>query len=216
MSAYKMQQIYRQEAMKAMNLRTSMEIGKVISYDPVNYLVIVELYPEDDETPALQTGWIPLLSPWIGDGWGLFCPPSIGDMIEVQFQSGSLNNGVATLRSFTTESPPLSVPSGEFWLVHKTGSFIKMLNTGAIEISTPSDITVNAVNAHVNASAVASVSAPTVQLGDLESNDALIGLMNSVARSVYNTHTHNYTSGVTGTPNEQIDTDAVTTHVTAN
>ena len=40
--------------------------GTVTAYDPDNYAVKVQLQPTGEET-----GWIPLSSPWVGNGWGL-------------------------------------------------------------------------------------------------------------------------------------------------
>lgn len=104
-----------------------MRVGTVASYDPTNYCVKVTLQPE-----GVTTGWLPLVSAWVGNGWGMFSPPSIGDQIEVQFHDGDFDAGVACQRFFTDVNRPLTVPSGEFWLVHKSGSFVKLLSDGSI------------------------------------------------------------------------------------
>lgn len=104
-----------------------MRVGTVASYDPSNYTVKVTLQPE-----GATTGWMPLVSAWVGNGWGMFSPPSIGDQIEVQFHDGDFDAGVACQRFFNDQARPLSVQPGEFWLVHKSGSFIKLLADGSI------------------------------------------------------------------------------------
>ena len=101
--------------------------GIVSSYDPATYSVNILLQPEEK-----LTGWIPLVSPWVGNGWGMFCPPSIGDAVEVSFQEGDQENGVAGWRFYNDEDRPLPCPSGEFWLVHKSGSTLKFNNDGTI------------------------------------------------------------------------------------
>jgi hypothetical protein len=104
-----------------------MRVGTVVSYDSSNYTVKVRLQPED-----AITGWLPLVSTWVGNGWGLFSPPSVGDQLEVQFHDGDFDAGVACQRFFNDSSRPLSVPSGEFWLVHSSGSMLKLTNEGKV------------------------------------------------------------------------------------
>ena len=48
----------------------------VTSVDPTRPAVRVALQPE-----GVITGWLPVLSPWIGAGWGMSCPPSPGDQV---------------------------------------------------------------------------------------------------------------------------------------
>ena len=45
--------------------------GIVTSVDPQNATARVLIQPE-----AVLSGWLPVLSPWIGSGWGMSCPPS--------------------------------------------------------------------------------------------------------------------------------------------
>ena len=103
--------------------------GIVTSYDPGKYAVRLALQPEGN-----LTGWIPLLTVWVGNGWGITCPPSIGDLVEVTFLNGDIDSGVAGMRMFNDADVPPSTPSGELWFVHKSGSFIKFHNDGSIEI----------------------------------------------------------------------------------
>jgi len=110
--------------------------GQITNYDPDNYAVKVQLQPD-----GMLTGWLPLTSPWIGNQWGLFAAPSVGDMVAVEFIDGNLEAGFATMRFFNDEDRPLSVESGEFWLVHKSGSFLKFHNDGTVELTTHSDLT---------------------------------------------------------------------------
>lgn len=100
-------------------------VGIVASYDPNDYAVRVRLMPED-----VLTGWMPVMAAWVGNGWGMFAPPTPGDLVDVRFIEGDLNAGMAYLRFFNDQARPLSVPSGEFWLVHKLGAFFKLTNDG--------------------------------------------------------------------------------------
>jgi hypothetical protein len=115
----------RQQAHAALGDVALPSTGIVRSYDPTKYAVRLELQPQGN-----MTGWIPLLTPWVGNGWGMFCPPTIGDLLEVTFLNGDINSGVAGLRAFNDQDLPLPVPSGEFWLVHAAGAFLKVSNDG--------------------------------------------------------------------------------------
>lgn len=106
------------------------QTGIVRNYDPVRYQVRVELQPQGN-----LTGWIPLLSGWIGNGWGMTCPPTVGDLVEVIFLNGDIDAASAGLRFYNDTDIPLNTPSGEFWLVHKSGAFFKLLNSGAATIT---------------------------------------------------------------------------------
>lgn len=117
------------QALSAGNGHADTRMGIVASYDPSRYAVKVSLMPE-----SAETGWLPLASPWVGNAWGLFCPPTIGDMIEVHFQEANPEAGYACLRFYNDSDQPLSCPSGEFWLVHKSGSLLKFYNDGTIEV----------------------------------------------------------------------------------
>ena len=105
-------------------------LGLVSGYDPNMYMVKVLLQPEN-----VETGWLPLGSPMVGSQFGIFAGPAIGDQVEVQFPDGDLSSGIVSMRFFNDQARPLVVPSGEIWIVHKSGSMLKMHNDGSIEIS---------------------------------------------------------------------------------
>lgn len=122
----------RQAAQMATQGEATTRIGIVTGYDPNTYSAKVQIQPE-----GLETGWIPVTSSWVGNGWGMFCPPSLGDAVKVEFQGGSFESGMTDARLFNNVDRPLTVPSGEFWLVHKSGSFVKLLNDGTIVSNAP-------------------------------------------------------------------------------
>ncbi|MDE2354608.1 MAG: baseplate assembly protein [Betaproteobacteria bacterium] len=137
----------RSQAQIAASGRAVKRIGIVDSYDPNTYAVKVRIQPEDK-----MTGWLPLLTPWVGNSWGLYAPPSVGDMIEVSFIEDDPDAGVAGQRFYNDVDHPLTCPSGEFWLQHKSGSFLKFHNDGSIEVHTAGDL-----NATVAGNATATV-----------------------------------------------------------
>ena len=115
--------------------------GIVSGYDPVNYCAKVRIQPEDTET-----GWLPVFSPWAGNGWGFFAPPTPGDLVDVHFQEAGFETGYVSLRAFNDDDRPLPCPSGEFWLVHKSGSLLKFFNDGSVALSAATDMTAEAPN----------------------------------------------------------------------
>ncbi|MBV8524315.1 MAG: phage baseplate assembly protein V [Acetobacteraceae bacterium] len=104
--------------------------GIVTSVDPTSATARVTLQPE-----AVLTGWLPVLSPWTGPGWGVACPPTPGDQVLVIPQEGDAEHGVIVGRAYSAAQLPPPAPSGELWLVHRSGTFIKLQNDGTIQIS---------------------------------------------------------------------------------
>ncbi|HQT85931.1 MAG: baseplate assembly protein [Acidiphilium sp. 37-64-53] len=103
--------------------------GIVASFDASTYAARVMLQPEN----ALS-GWLPVLSSWIGAGWGMAAPLSPGDQVMVLAQEGDAEQAVVIGRVWSDAEPPPGAPVGEFWLVHQTGSFIKLKNDGTIAL----------------------------------------------------------------------------------
>lgn len=103
--------------------------GTVTSVDPATATARVTLQPEN-----VLTGWLPLLTPWVGNGWGLACPPSPGDQVLVVPQEGDAEHGLIVAASWSAQAPPPAAPSGEFWLVHHSGSSLKLQNDGTIQV----------------------------------------------------------------------------------
>lgn len=107
--------------------------GTIDGYDPANHAVRVKLQPD-----GTLTDWMPLKSAWIGNGWGLMLAPSIGDAVEVDFQEADGGVGSVGWRFYNDSERPLSVPSGEAWLVHASGASIKLTTDGKITLTDPS------------------------------------------------------------------------------
>ena len=103
--------------------------GTVTSVDPTTATARVKLQPE-----GVLSGWLPVLSPWVGSGWGMYCPPSPGDQVLVLAQEGDAEHGIIVGRAFSNTQTPPATPVGEFWLVHSSGSFIKLQSDGTIQM----------------------------------------------------------------------------------
>ena len=103
--------------------------GIVTSVDPSTATARVTLQPE-----GVLTGWLPLLTPWVGNGWGLVCPPSPGAQVLVLPQEGDAEHGLIIAASWSAQTSPPAAPVGEFWLVHQSGSYLKLQNDGTIQV----------------------------------------------------------------------------------
>jgi phage baseplate assembly protein gpV len=122
-------------AQRAGDAKQDTRCGIVDSYDPATYSVKVLLQPAN-----VSTGWIPILSPYVGNGWGLQVGPEIGDAVVLQAQEGGGDAAIVIGSMFNDVERPMPVPSGEFWLRHKTGSFLKFLNNGDVSLHTNRDL----------------------------------------------------------------------------
>ena len=103
-------------------------LATVTSVDPATYSARVTVQPE-----GVLSGWLPIASTWIGNGWGLACPPSPGDQVIVLWQEGDAQQGLVLARLWTQVAPPPQAPTGELWLMHATGSYLKLHNDGSLE-----------------------------------------------------------------------------------
>ncbi|MDD2860413.1 MAG: phage baseplate assembly protein V [Acidiphilium sp.] len=101
--------------------------GVVASFDTAAYAARVMMQPEN-----LLSGWLPVLTSWVGGGWGMAAPLSPGDQVLVLGQEGDSEQAVVLGRVWSSADAPPATPVGEFWLVHQSGSFIKLRNDGTI------------------------------------------------------------------------------------
>ena len=129
MSIGALQNAMRLQAIRAAGNRHGILAGVVTSYDPTRYAAKCTLQPD-----SLNTGWLPVAAHWIGNGWGMFSPPSPGDQVNVEFIDGDIGAGTVTSRIWDLNNQTLVVPAGEWWLVHKSGQFIKLTNDGKLTL----------------------------------------------------------------------------------
>ena len=62
------------------------------------------------------------------------CPPSPGDQVLVLAQEGNAEHGIIIGRAFSNAHSAPATPVGELWMMHKSGSFIKLQNDGTIQM----------------------------------------------------------------------------------
>lgn len=104
--------------------------GEVASSDAARHAVRVRVQPE-----GVLSGWLPVASPWVGAGWGIFCLPSPGDQVLVLAQEGDAENGVVVGGCFSDRraAPPGAV--GELVLRHASGATLRLANDGTVRIA---------------------------------------------------------------------------------
>lgn len=132
-------------------------MGRVTAYNPTEYSAKVVILPEGDFTDkpgAGETGWLPIDTAWAGNGWGMYAPPTIGHRVTVEHVEGDTGSGIITGCVYDLQNVPLSVQSGEFWLVHKKGQFIKLTNDGNVSISSSFEVAITASTIKLTAASV--------------------------------------------------------------
>lgn len=165
---------------------SSMRIGLVSSYDPNNYSAKVMFQPE-----GIESGWLPISAEWVGNGWGLFMPPSINDMVLVESLENDFEAGIITKRLYNDNDRPLAVTGGEMWAVHKSGSFIKMTNDGktTVQDKAGSSVVLNGDGTgQATFSGALTIKAAAIKLQN--GGTALLNLLNSLFSTWASTHTH--------------------------
>lgn len=166
----------RLQSMLAGEGRVSTRLGTVRGYNSADYCAKVMIQPEN-----IETGWLPIASPWVGNGWGMFSPPTDGDVVMVTFQEDDFTAGIISMRLFNDGARPLNVPGGEFWLAHKSGSLLKFHNDGSVELTAAAGLVIKAASLKLQ-----------------NAGTALLNLLNSAFASWAQNHVH--TSAAPGSP----------------
>lgn len=158
----------RLQASRVMSVLAKPRFGFVDAYNPANNTAKVKL----SDASATITGWLPVQSMYLGNGWGAVIPLTPGDQVLVLFGMNDQDSGVIVARIYDqqhavpTDPAGARAATGEFLLVHETGSTIKLQADGKILIHATAEIDVGNV------------------LG------TLLPLLTNAAATVYNGHTH--------------------------
>lgn len=197
----------RMQSSLGQNTLSQPRFAEISSYDDSTHGVKVMIQPENQES-----GWMRLGAIGVGNGSGVAVGPNVGDMVLVVFAEGDFDSGNIIGRFFSTSNQAIPVPSGEVWMVHKTGSFMKMLTNGDIDFNTTGNLnstvagnmtstvagdmtatvsgaaTIRSVAASVVASVSAAIMAPSITLG--ASGQTLKSFITDAFISLFNSHTH--------------------------
>ncbi|MDE8344807.1 MAG: phage baseplate assembly protein V [Acidocella sp.] len=106
-----------------------LRFGLVTSFDPSSYAARVLIQPEN-----VLSGWLPVMSAWVGPGWGMAAPVVPGAQVVVLAQEGDAEQGVVIGAVWSAVDQPMAAPAGEVWLQHQTGSYFKLHNDGTITL----------------------------------------------------------------------------------
>jgi phage baseplate assembly protein gpV len=129
----------RAQASLGQSNTSSPRYGEISSYDSRNHTVKVTIQPEGQES-----GWMPLGAIGVGNGYGMAIGPNIGDLVLVVFAEGDFNSGLIVGRFFSTANQAIPVPSGEIWMMHKSGSFVQMVTSGDVEVHASGNLNASA------------------------------------------------------------------------
>lgn len=151
----------------------------VASFDAAAYAARVTLQPE-----GVLSGWLPVLAGWVGAGWGMAAPLSPGDQVLVLGQEGDAEQAVVIGRVWSNREAPPAAPVGELWLVHQSGSFIRLRNDGTIAMQAKT----------------VSIEGDLMVSGEISDRGGTHGSVDTL-RQAYDGHTHpDAQGGSTGTP----------------
>jgi hypothetical protein len=155
--------------------------GLVSSFDPNAYAVRVLIQPEN-----VLSGWLPIVSSWVGAGWGMAAPLTPGTQVLVLAQEGDAEHGVVLGAVWSAVDAPMPAPAGELWMRHQSGSFVKLLNDGTIGMQ----------------ASVVRITGDLVVTGDISDKSGVHGTLEAL-RDAYDKHQHiDSKGGITSVPSE--------------
>jgi hypothetical protein len=119
--------LIRREAERAVRALAVPRGAIVSSYDPTAHAVKVT-----DQVTGAESNWMPVRHAAVGAGWGLVCGAPIGAQAVVEYLGGDIN--CPFVSGFLNSAPdtPQNVPSGEIWLQHASGAYVRLADDGSI------------------------------------------------------------------------------------
>lgn len=129
--------IVRREAQAAVQPQRSATLI-VTSYDPKTHSVKGTLKPY-----GIESGWIPVGTQAVGDGFGIAVGPCVGDQFNIHFENGDQNSPRATHRLFSNDAKPPKVESGEVVIWSKFKHKITLTKDGKMVIEAEGDTKFN-------------------------------------------------------------------------
>jgi phage baseplate assembly protein V len=135
--------------------------GLVTNFNPQTWKITVTFYPLTDENGyAAGTVEIPLASTWLGNGWGAYFAPALDTQVTILFENSDYQIPIGMLFNFDSVNNPLQgIQSGEMWLVHQSGSLIKLTNDGNVTINGNIEIDLTAPTVNITTTANVNINA---------------------------------------------------------
>lgn len=129
--------LIQHEVQRAIAGRYSKRYGLVTSYDSDKHLAKVTMQPEGQES-----GWLPIRTSHIGNGWGMAIGLTEGDQVELTPQEGDVESLAITGVVHSEQDKPPTVQSGEVLIKHKDGASIKFAASGSATLTDKSGASV--------------------------------------------------------------------------
>jgi phage baseplate assembly protein V len=158
--------LVRAEVERVLRMQLQPRYGLVTDYDPKQHAARVQIQPEN-----VATNWIPVHSPWIGNGWGDIAALNVGDQVQLGFAEYDANQPLVIGRLFDSRNPPPSgVQQGERWIVHQSGSRLQLLSGGKVVLAANNaELDCNGQNVVITATDKVTIKAPNVEItGNLQ------------------------------------------------
>ncbi len=150
--------------------------GIVTSYQPQPPMAKVTLQPE-----GIETGWLPVLTQWVGNGWGMIAPLQAGDQVKLTCEEADGQNYAIAGRYYSeADAAPEGAGPGELWLVHETGATFALKADGSISL----------ITATLNIEAPGGGNATVNLTGSLN-----VSVETTTAGKAFTPHTHPYVPG---------------------
>lgn len=122
--------IFRREAERVVARRAiGVRVGIISSYDPSTHAVKLTMQPEGD-----QTGWMPIATQGVGNGFGVYSGPTLGESVVVAYHDAEQEAGIIIGRLPTNDETPIETQSGEYIAQTPWGSFVKLLKDGSVAV----------------------------------------------------------------------------------
>lgn len=169
-------------------------MGTVYDYNPNLYAVRVQLQPT-----GIISGWMPIGSHWVGNGFGMVMGPNIGDVVRVDFVDGHHQAAIMGGRFYHDGTTPPAVPAGECWIVHSSGAYFKLTNDGKASIADQYGSVVQLTN-----DGNVKITGNLFVTGDISDRNGTKGTVQHI-RDTYNVHHHTDSlGGITSPPNNPL------------
>jgi uncharacterized protein involved in type VI secretion and phage assembly len=107
--------------------------GILASVNPATMQGRVNLPSSTSPSGFSLTGWLPIVMPCSGPGWGIVASPPVGSQVVVTPADGNTNSAMITGAHWSgPQQAPVGYPLGEMWFFHATGAFVKINNSGGV------------------------------------------------------------------------------------
>jgi hypothetical protein len=130
--------VVRREVYRVMQTYSHGKIAEVTSYDPKTHMAKVKFKPRDNES-----GWLPIQTHHVGDGFGVLVGLSKGDIVKVEPHNGDPNAMQITTRYHHDKAKPPKVESGEMLMKDKNGTTIFFDKDGNLHIKSKGNVFIN-------------------------------------------------------------------------